>query len=57
MTYSEWIRAVDSIVIQACGLPMDCLPDWLSRDAYDDGLTTQEGAEMCLREAGFYGYT
>lgn len=56
MTYSEWMRAVNVEVEHLCGLPAECLPDWLSRDAYDDGLTVLEGAEMCLREAGFYGY-
>lgn len=57
MTYTEWMKAVSAIVERQCGLPIDALPDWLSRDAYDEGLTTREGAEMCLREAGFYGYS
>jgi len=57
MTYDAWMSAVDALVQAECGLSMSCLPDWLSRDAYDDGLTTKEGAEMCLQEAGFYEYT
>jgi hypothetical protein len=32
---------------------MECLPDWLSRDAYDDELTVAEGADTCLESAGF----
>jgi hypothetical protein len=56
MTYKQWMAAVNAIVEDACGLSMDCLPDWLSRDAYDDGMTPQEGAELCLETAGFQEY-
>lgn len=54
MTYEQWMRVVDRRVEHKCGLPMSLLPDWLSRDAYDEGLTTVEGAERCLQEAGYY---
>lgn len=53
MTYEQWMQAVDVIVENTCGLPMDFLPDWLSRDAYDDGATPEQGAELCLEEAGY----
>lgn len=56
MTYEEWMKAVNAIVEDACGLPMEMLPDWLSRDTYEDGLTPGEGAEICLEEAGFNEY-
>jgi hypothetical protein len=56
MTYKQWMAAVDVIVEDACGVPMEWLPDWLSRDAYDDELTPQEGAELCLETAGFREY-
>jgi hypothetical protein len=56
MTYREWMAAVDAIVEDTCGVPMEWLPDWLSRDAYDDGMTPQEGAEECLETAGFREY-
>lgn len=56
MTYQEWMKSVDAIVERACGLPADMLPDWLSRDAYEDGLSPEEGAEICLEESGFYDY-
>jgi hypothetical protein len=56
MTYREWMAAVSVIVEDACGVPMEWLPDWLSRDAYDDELTPQEGAELCLETAGFREY-
>ncbi len=56
MTYEEWMAAVDVIVERECGLSMDALPDWLSRNAYNDDLTPREGAEICLQEAGFPGF-
>lgn len=56
MTYGQWMAAVNAIVETTCGLPMEWLPDWLSRDAYDDELTPQEGAELCLENAGFNDY-
>ena len=56
LTYKEWMREVDKIVIETCGLDMAFLPDWLSRDAYEDGLTPAEGATMCLEEAEFDMY-
>ena len=56
MTYEEWMAAVDVIVTKTCGLDMGFLPDWLSRDAYEDGLSPEEGAEICLEESGFYDY-
>ena len=56
MTYEEWMTAVDAIVTKTCGLDMGFLPDWLSRDAYEDGLTPAEGATMCLEEAEFDMY-
>lgn len=57
MTYEDWMKSVDKIVERTCGLPSSFLPDWLSRDAYEDGLTPEEGAEICLEESGFYEYT
>lgn len=54
MTYDAWMQEVNALVEAKCGLPMDLLPDWLSRDAYDAALTVSEGAERCLQEAGYY---
>jgi hypothetical protein len=56
LTYEEWMRKVDVIVAAKCGLPMDCLPDWLSRDNFEDGVSPEEGAEICLEQVGFYEY-
>jgi hypothetical protein len=54
MTYEQWKTAVSALVEDTCGVPMEWLPDWLSRDAYDDGATPQEGAKQCLENSGFY---
>jgi len=54
MTYEQWVAAVNVIVEDKCGVPMEWLPDWLSRDAYDSELTPEEGAQECLQSAGFY---
>lgn len=56
MTYEEWMREVNVIVERVCGMPMEMLPDWLSRDAFEDELTPEEGAEICLEESGFYDF-
>jgi hypothetical protein len=53
MTYEEWKSAVSTLVEDACGIPMEWLPDWLSRDCYDDGATPREGANKCLESVGF----
>lgn len=53
MSYRRWMQEVDRIVEDTCGLPTSLLPDWLSRDAFDQGCTPKEGAEMCLEEAGY----
>jgi hypothetical protein len=47
-TYKEWFAEVDRILERSIGLGQDCLADWLSRDAYNDGLSAEEGAALCL---------
>jgi hypothetical protein len=54
MTYEQWKAEVSDIVEEICGLPTDLLPDWLSRDTYDDGVSPKIGAQICLETAGFY---
>jgi hypothetical protein len=56
MTYDEWMIEVNAKVIEITNgmVDLQVLPDWLSRDAYEDGLTAKEGAEECLAEAGWY---
>lgn len=52
LSYNAWMKLVDKRVQQMCGLSLDELPDWLSRDAFEDGLTPNEGADLCLESAG-----
>jgi len=52
-SYREWVKEVDKHLINRIGLHMSDLPDWLSRDAYEDGIDPEEAAEMCLEEADF----
>jgi hypothetical protein len=53
MDYKTWMARVNEIVEDTCGVPMEWLPDWLSRDAYDDGASPQAGAQICLDTAGY----
>ena len=54
MTYEAWMKAVDAILEQITGgLDQQMLPDWLSRDAYESGMTPAEGADECLLSAGW----
>jgi len=53
MTYAEWINKVDLVVGKRTGgMGLDALPDWLSRDAYENGMSPEEGADECLLNAG-----
>jgi len=54
MTYEQWMKAVDKILLKKTGgLDQGMLPDWLSRDAYEEGLSPEEGADECLLSAGW----
>lgn len=52
MTFEHWKAEVDWHLTKMCGLDQMSLPDWLARDAYDDGMTPREGALECLESAG-----
>ena len=56
MTYEQWMKKVDIILEEKCGLPQYLLPDWLSRDCYESGASPQEGAEDCLEAIGYSNY-
>jgi hypothetical protein len=53
MTFEDWKARVDEILLGWVEMKQDDLPDWLARDAYDDGLTPEEGAHQCLEDAGY----
>ena len=52
-TYDEWMAAVDAAVRKIADVSVHDLPDWNSRDAYDDGVTPQEAAEDVLDQEGW----
>ena len=56
LTYRQWMFEVEAKVEKITGLTFDLLPDWLSRDSYEDGFTIQEGVDTCLEQVGFWDY-
>ena len=54
MDFETWKASVDAVLTRIAGVVQDDLPDWLARDAYDDGVSPEEAAEICLEEAGWY---
>ena len=54
MTYEQWVAKVNQVLANRIGLSMDDLPDWLSRDAFEDGLSPEEGADICLEETEMF---
>jgi len=53
LTYRQWMTQVEATVEKRTGLTFDLLPDWLSRDSYEDGLSVAEGVDICLEQVGF----
>lgn len=53
LTYRQWMTEVEMQVEKRTGLSFDILPDWMSRDSYEDGLTIAEGVDTCLEQVGF----
>lgn len=56
MTYEEWLKEVDAYVANWTGACLDDLPDWLSRDAYEDGLDPEDGAAEAMLQIGYYSW-
>ena len=52
--YEDWIEAVDDQMIKLYGVRLDELPDWMSRDAYEDGMSPVEAAYECAEQVGLY---
>ena len=48
LTYKEWMEEIDNLLFTKIGLAQADLADWLSRDAYENGDTIQDGARECL---------
>ena len=54
MTYEAWVAKIDAILYSKVGLSMADLPDWLSYDNWSDGVSPEEGAEICLEESEMF---
>ena len=50
------MNQVENAVEKVTGLTLDLLPDWLSRDSYEAGLTVAEGVAACLEQTGFAAF-
>lgn len=46
--FESWMSRVDWIIEAMCGLSSECLVDWPSRDAYDEGLTPRQGVGVLM---------
>lgn len=54
LSYEAWIKRVDEVLIDLCGMTHSDLPDYNIRDAYDDGVDPELVANDVLMEADFY---
>ena len=54
MNYKEWLNQVDKNVHSMIGLSINDLSDFMSYDAFEDGLTPQECAEEWLKSDDCY---
>lgn len=51
ITFAEWLKAVDAVLLQRVGLPSDCLPDGPSYQSYEDGYSPKRYASKLIRLA------
>lgn len=51
LTYEQWLKRVDEIMWLFHGLSLDDVPDWRTKDAYDQGMTPSAAAKKAARMA------
>jgi hypothetical protein len=56
MTYEAWMRAVDALAVAKYGIGTEDACDWMSRDAYDDGMSPRQGLAVFRAELEDMGY-
>lgn len=57
MTYQKWMKWVDQWVYRYIGCSVHDLPDFPSRDLYEQGYTPDDAAKTAVDEAADYsGY-
>ena len=49
--YPLWENLVNDELYKLCGMGIDFLPDWNSRDAFNDGMTPKQAAKQWLAYA------
>jgi len=54
LTFEQWKQQVDKILIQKCGMPADCLPDYPYFDCWKAGDLPEETAEDAIDNAKDY---
>jgi len=50
-TFEQWMKRVDQVLINYCGVGTDDLPDCTYRDWYDERLRPIRAANKALRNA------
>ena len=53
MSFKQWMKKVDAVLIATCGLSSHDLADCRYRDWYDDEMSPEEAARMALEYNGF----
>jgi predicted DsbA family dithiol-disulfide isomerase len=48
VSYDKWKEEIDNLLIAKVGLDMDCFHDWLSREAYDNGMSADHAVDKIL---------
>ena len=49
--FEAWMAKVDAVLVKKCGLDSSDLPDWMYRDAFEDGASPASAAKEALKAA------
>jgi Family of unknown function (DUF5419) len=52
-TFEEWMKQIDRIIGEVCGLGHGDIGDQCYYDWYDDGVTPMQAAKRALKNEGF----
>lgn len=48
VSYKEWMDVIDDLLFEAFHVVQDDLPDWMSRDAYNSGMSAVDAYSEIL---------
>lgn len=51
LSYDDWFALVDKFMWQTYGIGAEDIPDWPSRDWYDDGMRADQACESAIEHA------